>query len=372
MKELKKIRRRRVNSRDLRRRNVKRRNVRTRRAYFIDHLGARQKEVLIVILVITIILAPLLCYQMLSNGRVDKKPPKLTIRGESIVKLMEGEKYKEPGYSACDAKGQDLTKEVVISGNVNTDKAGEYEIRYKVTDKQDQTVIVQRKVIVHKKKNKTPLTPMPEPEDENIIYLTFDDGPGPYTEQLLKILEKYDAKATFFVTNQYKEYQDLIAKEFESGNAVGIHSYTHQYSFVYRNKKNFFEDIDKMNAIIEKQTGYRSKLLRFPGGSSNTISKDFCTGIMTVLTQKVEAAGYHYYDWNVDSDDAGKAKTAEQVAKNVISGVQGKRRSVVLQHDVKDYSVVAVEKILKWGTKNNYKFLPLTENSYEAHHGVNN
>ena len=164
----------------------------------------------------------------------------------------------------------------------------------------------------------------------------------------------------------------MIAKEHEMGNAVGIHSYSHQYGLVYQSKKNFYNDIEKMNAIIEKQIGSKSKLLRFPGGSSNTISKEYCRGIMSELTKSVEADGYHYYDWNVDSDDAGHAKTAEQVAANVISGVKGKRKAIVLQHDVKDYSVAAVEKILKWGIKNGYNFLALTEDSYEAHHGVNN
>lgn len=356
----------------VRHRNVRRRNVKTRREYLLENLGVKQKEVLVLVLVITIILAPLLCYQLILNEKKNVKPPKITIFGEDVVELNEGDAYKEPGYSACDAKGKDLTKQVVISGNVNTDKPGEYEIRYKVTDKHNQTVIVQRKVFVHEKKKENPPSPMPESTDEKIIYLTFDDGPGPYTEDLLKILEQYQAHATFFVTNQYEEYQYVIAKEHEMGNAVGIHSYSHQYGLVYQSKKNFYNDIEKMNAIIEKQIGSKSKLLRFPGGSSNTISKEYCRGIMSELTKSVEADGYHYYDWNVDSDDAGHAKTAEQVAANVISGVKGKRKAIVLQHDVKDYSVVAVEKILKWGIKNGYNFLALTEDSYEAHHGVNN
>ena len=61
----------------------------------------------------------------------------------------------------------------------------------------------------------------------------------------MKILEQYQAHATFFVTNQYEEYQYVIAKEHEMGNAVGIHSYSHQYGLVYQSKKNFYNDIEK-------------------------------------------------------------------------------------------------------------------------------
>ena len=82
--------------------------------------------------------------------------------------------------------------------------------------------------------------------------------------------------------------------------------------------------------------------------------------------------GFQYFDWNVDSNDAGGAKTAEKVYENVISGVKNRSVSIVLQHDTKGYSVDAVEKIIKWGLENGYTFLPLKSNSPTAHHGVNN
>ena len=113
-------------------------------------------------------------------------------------------------------------------------------------------------------------------------------------------------------------------------------------------------------------------LLRFPGGSSNTISKDYSKGIMTRLAAAVTERGFTYFDWNVDSNDAGGAKTADEVFNNVIKGVKNKQNSVVLQHDMKSYSVDAVEKIIVWGLKNGYTFLPLDANSPTCHHGINN
>ena len=126
-----------------------------------------------------------------------------------------------------------------------------------------------------------------------------------------------------------------------------------------------------MQDIIEQYTGIRTNLLRFPGGSSNKVSSSN-KGLMTRLTKMVEELGFVYFDWNVDSMDAGGAKTAQQVFNNVTRGVQGKTNSVVLMHDIKGYTVDAIERIIVWGLQNGYTFLPLTENSPTCHHRINN
>ena len=93
---------------------------------------------------------------------------------------------------------------------------------------------------------------------------------------------------------------------------------------------------------------------------------------MTTLTRAVEDAGFRYFDWNVDSDDAGNAHSAKQVRENVIEGLRNHRVSIVLQHDIHDYSVDAVEDIILWAQDRGYRFLPLESDSPTAHHGVNN
>ena len=93
---------------------------------------------------------------------------------------------------------------------------------------------------------------------------------------------------------------------------------------------------------------------------------------MSRLANDVVDRGYRYFDWNVDSNDAGGAKTAEQVYKNVINGVKNRKISIVLQHDTKGYSVDAVEKIIQWGQEHGYKFLALKENSPTAAHDIQN
>ena len=206
---------------------------------------------------------------------------------------------------------------------------------------------------------------------DKVIYLTFDDGPGPYTQQLLDVLDKYNVKATFFVVNKPR-YNHLIAKEYEAGHTVAVHAYLHSYAKVYASDEAYFEDFWDMNEVVKEQTGSYTNLLRFPGGSSNTVSKSCSEGIMSRLTKEVENQGLHYFDWNVSAGDAGKTTDTDEVYKNVIKGIGNKSWSIVLQHDTKGFSVAAVERIIQWGLENGYTFLPLDENSPGAHHKIAN
>ena len=112
-------------------------------------------------------------------------------------------------------------------------------------------------------------------------------------------------------------------------------------------------------------------MIRFPGGTSNTVSM-FNPGIVTRLIALTQDLGYQYYDWNVDSDDHGATRTAAGIIANVTSECSGRYISIVLQHDDKDYSVQAVEQIIIWGKQNGYTFRPLTLDSPTAHHKVEN
>ena len=303
---------------------------------------------------------------------VDKTPPVITLTPSDKEFIYVGENYAEAGYAASDNVDGDITANVAVS-EIDTSSEGEKEITYSVTDKSGNTVAVVRKVLV-KKKNKPVLSPLPPsslaPANGGVIYLTFDDGPGGYTSALLDILAKYNVKATFFVTGRGD--RSLIARQAREGHSVGIHSLTHNYSQIYQSEEAFFADIDAMNQIIFEQTGAYSNILRFPGGSSNTVSRRCCEGIMTRLTAAVEERGFKYFDWNVVSGDAGGAKTAEKVYNNVINGIRGKAHSVVLQHDVKSFSVNAVERIIVWGLNNGYTFAPLTVDSPTVHQTVAN
>ena len=324
----------------------------------------------------------------------DPVAPELKLKGEAKVTITEGTKWTEPGYTASDNVDGDITDRVTVSGKVDHLEPGTYKLTYEVKDGYENSATAVRTVTVKAKPAPQPTTPpqgTSNPQADNnggtassgstsgqtqnlgkVIYLTFDDGPGKHTARLLNILAKYNAKATFFVCNT--GYLDLLDDIANSGHALALHSKTHNYEKIYASEAAYYEDLYAIQSIVEKYSGVKSTLMRFPGGSSNGVSKKICPGIMTKLTKSVQEKGFTYFDWNIDSKDAGGAKTASAVAQNVINGIKKSSRKnlIVLQHDIKGYSVDAVEEILKWGVANGCTFKALTSDGPVCHHNVNN
>ena len=320
----------------------------------------------------------------------DPIPPELTLKGDATITLALGQTYTEPGFTATDNCDGDITDRVTVTGTVDTSKVGTYTLEYAVLDSYENAATAIRTVKVYEPEPETepstkaptkPTQPKPtEAKDEDgkvdpanpvggTIYLTFDDGPGKHTGKLLDILAKYDVEATFFVVNT--GYYSTLTRMANEGHTVAIHTATHDFYEVYASEEAYFADLEKMQSIIAEYTGVKPMLLRFPGGSSNTISK-FNPGIMTRLTKLVEEKGYTYFDWNVDSNDAGGTTTSTGVYNNVVSAVAKRKTSVVLMHDIKGYTVNAIEDIIVWGLENGYTFKALTADSPTCHHGINN
>lgn len=295
----------------------------------------------------------------------DPIPPELTLTGDREITVHLGRNYEDPGYKALDNFDGDITNWVKAEGSVDIHTPGEYTITYTVTDTFGNTASAQRKITV---------VPCPEPEtvvpEGKVIYLTFDDGPGKNTPRLLEILKKYNVKATFFVVSN--AYADIITEIAEQGHAIGVHTASHVYSDVYSSEEAFFNDFQSVHDLIFQKTGMKTTLMRFPGGSSNRVSSYYNQGIMTRLSKIVTDYGLQYFDWNVNSLDAGGAKTADQVYRNVINGIAGNTYSVVLQHDIHSFSVDAVERIIQWGLANGYTFLPLDASSPKCRHNIIN
>lgn len=201
-------------------------------------------------------------------------------------------------------------------------------------------------------------------EESNRVYLTFDDGPTEYTQEILDILEKYNAKATFFVVGKEGEsaknaYQSIL----KAGHTIGIHSYTHEYNQIYSSLDAFMEDVTKTSDLIYEATGVRTKLYRFPGGSANTV----CATSKEDLIRWLDGEGYVYYDWNALSGDAvTKGLSPATLVKNVMDGVTKHQNgtSIVLMHDLatRHNMVEALEPLLQRLVKDGYKIdKPLTE-----------
>lgn len=286
--------------------------------------------------------------------------PVLTLLGDQTVEMTIGNGFSDPGYTAIDSCDGDVTDLVVVTSDINIYLPGTYTVTYTVTDSAGNTAEQTRTVVLHDIQAQTP---------GGIIYLTYDDGPSGYTSQLLDILDSYGVKVTFFTVNS--GYGGTMARAAASGHTVAIHSASHDYKKIYASEDAYFDDLYRMQSIIQSNTGVTSMLLRFPGGSSNTVS-NYNPGIMTRLTRLVEEKGFRYFDWNVDSRDAGGVSSYAEAAYNVIRGISTRKTSVVLMHDSNGYCLRATARVIQWALDNGYTFAALTYDGPGCHHGVNN
>ena len=297
--------------------------------------------------------------------REDKTKPEITLKGNKTIYLNVGVQYQEPGYSAKDNCDGDITDKVSIAGSVGTN-VGTYELTYSVTDNNQNKTEVKRTVIVRNNNLYNNGT-----IGNGVVYLTFDDGPNEGTTNvILDILKEEGIKATFFVTCNGPDY--LIKRIYDEGHTLALHTCNHNYSYVYSSVDNYFNDLNSVSNRVKNITGYDSKIIRFPGGSSNTVSRNYAYGIMSTLTGMVLERGYRYYDWNVDSDDAGHAYTSNQVYYNVVNALSYNRSNVVLMHDIKYQTRDALRDIIRYAKNNGYGFSKITMDTYMVRHGVNN
>ena len=241
----------------------------------------------------------------------------------------------------------------------------------KLTQKEEQLKQQEAALKEEKAKKETPPQP-PVVTGNRVVYLTFDDGPSPRTSEILDILKKYNVKATFFVTNQNSQYDYLIKRAYDEGHTIGLHTSSHNYHEIYASEDAYFADLQAIQDKVYNITGYRSTIIRFPGGSSNTVSR-FNPGIMTRLTQLVEERGFYYHDWNVDSEDAAGANEERQM-NNVMTYSPKHEVVNLLMHDSgnKYATVNSLEAKIKYYLDNGYSIQPLTPSSPCVHHGVNN
>ena len=208
---------------------------------------------------------------------------------------------------------------------------------------------------------------------DKVVYLTFDDGPSENTGEILDILKEKNAKATFFVTGNNQEHDDMIKRAFSEGHSIGLHTYTHDYATVYASEDAYFADLQKVSDLVESITGTKSMIIRFPGGSSNTVSAKYVKGLMTTLTKAVRDKGYQYFDWNCDSTDAsGNNVPVEKLVSNATSCTANHVDILMHDTDAKDTTVQALPQIIDYYRSQGYTFKGLTVDSVAAHHGVNN
>lgn len=192
--------------------------------------------------------------------------------------------------------------------------------------------------------------------DEKVVYITFDDGPCKSTGRLLDVLDDLDIKATFFVSAQYGNRDELIKlmkETSERGHEVAVHSYSHEYREIYSSVDAFIEDYKKIDDMIVEATGKRSSVYRFPGGSNT----GYNTSIRKDLIAEMNRRGFIYHDWNAhngDSEGYGPDAQVERAVREVSYG----NRKIVLMHNTpdKDSVIDVLPRIVNQLKEKGYRF----------------
>ena len=295
----------------------------------------------------------------------DTTPPEirgirnLTVLKDSDIDLLSSVSIKD---------NQDDNPTLTIdSSNLDISKVGDYVVTYYAKDRSSNKTKETCIVSVENKKIGTFTQ-----SDQKIVYLTFDDGPSEHTKKVLDILDRYNAKATFFVTGTNEEYYHLIKEAHDAGHTIGLHSFVHEYDQVYNSPSAYFDDLKKIEDLVYDQIGFVPKYIRFPGGSSNNVSKEYCYKIMTKLTKEVVNRGYQYYDWNEDSEDGSGELSVKQLIKNATAAKDN--NIILLFHDAngKENSLEALGSVIEYYQDKGYVFKGIDDSSYVVHHSINN
>ena len=261
-----------------------------------------------------------------------------------------------------EAQVEDLTRQLLTQ----REKNAELEMLLEAEEARETNTIVNGS---HESEKSDVEETVPVQEDVHKVYLTFDDGPSVHTNEILDILKAYDIKATFFVLGKegdgsVKALQRIV----EEGHSLGMHSYDHQYDDIYSSKEAFAADFQKIQDYLFQVTGVTSRIYRFPGGSSNTVTNKDIHEFIDYLDEQNTV----YFDWNVSSGDAAKVSlSVETIVANATKGIETRPVSVILFHDAagRESTVQALPYVIeKIQAMDNTVFLPITEETEPVQH----
>ena len=346
----------------------------------------RIKRVIICLIALMVILPSVMCVVLFFKiAKMEKAIYDLSLRKETHTIVKEETTVVETKEStpvianaktstiqrADEPEAEEGTAVITVENSVKDSKVPSVESNADTkvnSQNKDETEVVD----LEKAEFKTYDAATDENQTLKRVYLTFDDGPSNHTEKILDILNEYDVKATFFVNGkEFDTLKPLYKRIVDEGHAIGMHSYTHIYKEVYASEDAFTYDLNKIQDYIYEQTGVLSKIYRFPGGSSNRVSRVPVENLAQIL----DSRGVKYYDWNVLSGDASSVNglPADVIANNVINGARGHEDAIVLMHDLpeKSTTVAALPRIIETFKSMGVEILPIDDDTPEYHQDFN-
>ncbi len=322
----------------------------------------REKRLYIITICISLVTSLLGLFIYSTYSSIKVREEKLYIQ-ENKLDILEGDlgnKSSEISNYEKDIKNKKDKIKVIEEDLDSREKSlsiKEKKIKDKKIELEDRQAIIAKKLKELEKQQE-----VENNKNGKIAYLTFDDGPSKNTYKILDILKENNAVATFFV-NGHIGYEDAYLRMIKEGSKIGNHTYSHDYKKVYSSVEGFNKEVDKLNNFLQSIGIEKNNILRYPGGSNNTVSINYGgKEIMKKIIKEQYAKGYDYFDWNVSSEDA-TAITVDKgiIIKSVKNGCRGKKNVVILFHDSqpKTTTVEALPEIIKYLKNEGYQFKTL-------------
>lgn len=184
---------------------------------------------------------------------------------------------------------------------------------------------------------------------EKKVAITFDDGPNPkFTLEVLKILERYHAKATFFcIGHRIEAYPEVLKAISKNGHEIGNHSFSHDVMIDFNSTDQWLEDIKLADNSIRQVIGQKTKIFRPPFGVTTP-----------KLAKALAITKHQVIGWNIRSYDT-VIRSPERIAKNITRQIHP--GAVILLHDQQPNILPVLEHLLQFLQKNDYKTLTIDE-----------
>lgn len=185
-------------------------------------------------------------------------------------------------------------------------------------------------------------------ETEKKIAITFDDGPSDYTLEVLNLLKKYNASATFFcIGKNIEAHPEIIKQIIAEGHLVGNHSYSHSPFFDFYNAKKITEEIQQTDILLKKYTSKKINFFRPPYGVTTPS-----------IRRALKITSHKVIGWNIRSLDGG-TKNQNLIFNRIIKRISP--GGIVLLHDTASHSVLVLEQFLQFLQKQNYQVVSVEE-----------
>ncbi|AZU61986.1 polysaccharide deacetylase family protein [Neobacillus mesonae] len=187
-----------------------------------------------------------------------------------------------------------------------------------------------------------------EEKSKKIVYLTFDDGPSADAAELLDTLDKYGAKATFFMlAPNIERHAEVVQRMVQEGYGLGLHGVTHDAHQFYHSKTSALHEMQEAQAVLEKIGGVKTNLVRTPYGSVPFLLDSY--------REVMESSGFQIWDWDIDSEDWDKGSAfVSHVINRIDLLAKAGEHPIILMHD-RGQTIKYLPTLLKWLNDNHYE-----------------